>query len=70
MGPTPVVAADAARALVGAKPTDDAFAEAGRRAAAPLSPDGDLHASSEYRKHVAGVLTRRALTRAVSRATR
>jgi len=68
VGPTPVVARDAARGLIGVKPADDAFAEVGRRAAAPLRPDGDLHASSEYRKHVAAVLTRRALARAVSRA--
>jgi len=67
VGPTPVVARDAARGLIGVKPGDDVFVEAGRRAAAPLRPDGDLHASSEYRKHVAAVLTRRALARAVSR---
>lgn len=68
VGPTPVVAREAADALVGVKPTADAFEDAGRRAAAPLRPDGDLHASSEYRKHVAGVLTRRALARAAERA--
>jgi CO/xanthine dehydrogenase FAD-binding subunit len=68
VGPTPVVAPDAARALVGVKPTAEAFAEAARRAAEPLTPDGDLHASGEYRKHVAGVLTRRALARADERA--
>jgi carbon-monoxide dehydrogenase medium subunit len=39
-----------------------------RRVAAPLAPDSDLHASSDYRKHLAGVLTRRALTRAAARA--
>jgi CO/xanthine dehydrogenase FAD-binding subunit len=68
VGPTPVVARDAARALIGVTPTPEAFEDVGRRAAAPLRPDGDLHASSEYRTHVAGVLTRRALARAVSRA--
>ena len=67
VGPTPVVARDAARALVGVKPTPEALEDVGRRAAAPLRPDGDLHASSEYRKHVAGVLTRRALARAAQR---
>ena len=68
VGPTPVVAADAARALVGVKPTPEAFEAAGRRVSDRLQPDGDLHASSEYRKHVAGVLTRRALARAAQRA--
>jgi CO/xanthine dehydrogenase FAD-binding subunit len=69
VGPTPVVAHEAARALVGVKPTPEAFEEAGRRAAAGVHPDGDLHASSEYRTHVAGVLTRRALARAAERVT-
>jgi len=68
VGPTPVVAHEAARALIGAKPTTEVLEDVGRRAAAPLRPDGDLHASSEYRTHVAGVLTRRALARAALRA--
>jgi len=67
VGPTPVVAREAARQLVGAKPTPEILEDVGRRAAADLHPDGDLHASSEYRRHVAGVLTRRALTRALER---
>ena len=67
VGPTPVVAREAARQLVGARPTPEVLEDAGRRAAADLEPDGDLHASSAYRKHVAGVLTRRALARAVER---
>jgi CO/xanthine dehydrogenase FAD-binding subunit len=68
VGPTPVVAREAARALVGVRPVAAAFEEAGRRVAAGVTPDGDLHASSEYRKHLAGVLTRRALARAAERA--
>ena len=62
------VAREAARGLIGAKPTPEALEDAGRRAAAGLQPDGDLHASSQYRTHVAGVLTRRALAQAVERA--
>jgi len=69
VGPTPVVARDAAQTLVGATPTPEAFEEVGRRVSALVNPDSDLHASSEYRKHVAGVLARRALTRAAARAT-
>jgi CO/xanthine dehydrogenase FAD-binding subunit len=68
VGPTPVVAREAARALVGVRPAPAAFEEAGRRVAAGVEPDGDLHASSEYRQHLAGVLTRRALARAAERA--
>ena len=67
VGPTPVVARDAVRALVGVKPTADAYTEVGRRVASALTPDSDLHASADYRKHLAGVLTRRALARAVER---
>jgi carbon-monoxide dehydrogenase medium subunit len=67
VGPTPVVARDAARALVGVKPTDDALMDVGRRVAGALMPDSDLHASADYRKHLAGVLTRRALARAAGR---
>jgi CO/xanthine dehydrogenase FAD-binding subunit len=68
VGPTPVVARDAARALIGVKPTGDVFEAAGRRVSDSVQPDSDLHASSDYRKHVAGVLTRRALARAAERA--
>ncbi len=68
VGPTPVVAAEAAAVLVGGRPDARALEEAGRRAAAAVRPDSDLHASAEYRTHVAGVLTRRALARAVERA--
>jgi CO/xanthine dehydrogenase FAD-binding subunit len=67
VGPTPVTARDAARAMVGVKPAAGAFEDVARRVTAPLSPDSDLHASSDYRKHLAGVLTRRALARAVER---
>jgi CO/xanthine dehydrogenase FAD-binding subunit len=70
VGPTPIVARAAASTIVGARPTPVMLEEAGRRAAADLRPDSDLHASSEYRQHVAGVLARRALGHAVERAQR
>jgi aerobic carbon-monoxide dehydrogenase medium subunit len=69
VGPTPVVAREAVRSLVGVKPSPAALEEAGRRVSAALRPDSDLHASSEYRQHVGGVLARRALARAYERAT-
>ena len=69
VGQTPIVAREAARALVGVKPTAAAVDDVGRRVADTVRPDGDLHASSEYRQHLAGVLTRRALARAAERAT-
>jgi CO/xanthine dehydrogenase FAD-binding subunit len=68
VGPTPIVARAAASRIIGARPTPVMLEEAGRRAAADLRPDSDLHASTEYRQEVAGVLTRRALGHAVDRA--
>lgn len=68
VGPGPVLAREAAQTLVGVKPTTAAIEEVGRRVAERVTPDSDLHASSDYRKHLAGVLTRRALARAAGRA--
>ncbi|MBI2462263.1 MAG: xanthine dehydrogenase family protein subunit M [Candidatus Rokubacteria bacterium] len=65
VGPTPVLAEEAARVLVGDRPTPQAFEAAARKVSEGLRPDADLHASAEYRRHVAGVLARRALARAV-----
>lgn len=68
VGPTPIVAQDAATTLIGGRPTPAALEDAGRRVQQGLRPDSDLHASAEYRTHVAGVLTRRALGHALERA--
>jgi carbon-monoxide dehydrogenase medium subunit len=43
----------------------DATADAARRALQPL---GDIHATAEYRRHLAGVLTLRAIRAALDRA--
>jgi carbon-monoxide dehydrogenase medium subunit len=45
-----------------------AIEAAGRRASELVEPDADIHASADYRRHLAGVLTERALTRAAERA--
>jgi len=66
VGPVPVRALDAERALVGGAPTPSALAEAGRLAAAAVDPVDDIHASAAYRRRLAGVLTTRALTDALS----
>jgi CO/xanthine dehydrogenase FAD-binding subunit len=68
VGPTPMLAERAARGLIGQRPTPELFQEIGRRVSEGLQPDSDLHASAEYRKHVAGVLTHRGLARALERA--
>jgi CO/xanthine dehydrogenase FAD-binding subunit len=69
VGGTPVVARAAAGALVGVSPTADTIADVARRVSDAVEPESDLHASGDYRKHLAGVLTRRALVRASARAT-
>lgn len=50
--------------LVGQRIDEAAMAAAGREAAAHLQPDGDTHASADYRRRVARHLTVRAITEA------
>ena len=55
----------AERALDGAEPGGDAFAEAARAAAAAVDPPSDVHGSAEYRKDLTDVLVRRGLAEAM-----
>ena len=66
---TPVRVAEAEQLLDGNAPDPTLFAEAAKVVSAAVEPTADDHASSEYRTHVAGVLTRRGLTEAAARAT-
>jgi carbon-monoxide dehydrogenase medium subunit len=43
--------------------TDAVIEAAARRASESVEPDSDIHASADYRRHLAGVLTARALRR-------
>lgn len=70
LGPTPINADAAARHLTGKSPTDALFVEAGKLAAAATSPGKDRRGSIEYKQEMARVLTVRALTLALARATR
>jgi CO/xanthine dehydrogenase FAD-binding subunit len=65
----PYRAVAAETALLGATPDDAAFAEAAAVAAADVDPPSDLHGTAAYRKHLTGVLVRRGLEQATSRAT-
>ncbi len=60
---------EAQDALVGHRPQAAPFAVAARLAAASCAPVSDQRGSVEYKRHVAGVLTERALRRAATRAT-
>jgi carbon-monoxide dehydrogenase medium subunit len=68
VGPTSVHAARAAGALHGNSPSEELFAEAGKMAAEDCSPFADGRGPVDYKRHLAGVLTKRALRRAVARA--
>ena len=66
----PVHARAAEDALRGREPSAETLARAAHAARDALAPPSDAFVSGAYRRHVAGVLCRRALTRAVERARR
>lgn len=68
VGPTPIKPDAVPRLLVGQRPSEPVLEAAGQAVSGAVSPDSDIHASADYRRHVAGVLTRRALARAFERA--
>jgi carbon-monoxide dehydrogenase medium subunit len=57
----------AEHAVQGERPSAELFAHAGRLAAAACEPVSDQRGSAEYKRHVVGVLTERALMRAAQR---
>jgi CO/xanthine dehydrogenase FAD-binding subunit len=61
---TPVVFPEAADTLQGSRLEDDVIGSAAESAAAGLAPGEDLHASADYRRHLAKVLVARALREA------
>ncbi len=61
MGSVPVRAAAVEQALVGQAPTSDAVRAACAAAGDGTTPPTDANADADYRKHLAGVLTRRAV---------
>lgn len=67
MGPTPLRATATEQALAGAGVGGDAIAGAARHAAEGTEPSDDLNAHADYRRHLAQVLTRRAVVAAAGR---
>jgi CO/xanthine dehydrogenase FAD-binding subunit len=72
MGEGPFRAREAEQLLQGrrldSKTFKDAFAEAVGKVVAAVDPHDDVHASSSYRRHLAGVMAAQALERALARA--
>lgn len=64
----PVRAREVEAALVGAEAAPSTFEDAARDAVRDLEPAGDVHGSGGYRRHLAEVTVRRALTEAARRA--
>jgi aerobic carbon-monoxide dehydrogenase medium subunit len=68
VGPTTVHLTRAEELLRGSAPSDELFAQAGQIATEDCNPFADGRGPVDYKRHLAGVLTRRALSRAASRA--
>jgi aerobic carbon-monoxide dehydrogenase medium subunit len=67
-GPTTIHATRSEELLRGRDPSDELFAEAGALASEDCSPTADGRGPVDYKRHLAGELTKRALRRAAERA--
>ncbi|MEE2995911.1 MAG: xanthine dehydrogenase family protein subunit M [Pseudomonadota bacterium] len=68
VGPSPVRLRDAEDRIRGAGLTEDALSKAREAASSAVDPDGDVHATADYRRKLAGVMTGRAVQKAAARA--
>lgn len=67
VGETPIDASSAAEVLVGGTPTEAAIRDVAASVQGMIDPGGSVHATAAYQRHVAGVLTERALRTAHQR---
>jgi len=70
VGPTTMHIERAEQLLIGKAPSEDLFAQAGALASQDCSPSADGRGPVDYKRHVAGVLSKRALSRAAASALR
>ena len=68
VAPTPLLAREASDLLVGREVSAEVIEEAAAAARAIARPISDMRGSAEFRTHLVGVLTKRALNGAVARA--
>lgn len=68
VSPVPRRAAEAEAVLLDQRPGEDVFASAADEAGRAADPVDDIYGSSEYKRHLVGVLTRRALNAAAVQA--
>ncbi|HSS50339.1 MAG TPA: xanthine dehydrogenase family protein subunit M, partial [Thermoanaerobaculia bacterium] len=67
-GDVPIAAREAAGLLAGQEISPEAIAAAADQAAREIRPFSDLHATADFKRHLARVITGRALRKAVERA--
>ena len=66
VGSTAVRVGEAEALLIGHEPSAERFALAAQAVSNTLDPVPDVHGTTAYRKHLAGVLTKRGLTQATT----
>ena len=68
VAPTPVLAKEAGFYLAGKRISEESIQKAAASAQTVAHPITDMRGTAEYRRHLVGVLTRRALHSAIERA--
>jgi carbon-monoxide dehydrogenase medium subunit len=69
VGETPVDVSDTVASLVGTDCSDKAIDTAAADVQGTIEPFGNVHATADYQRHIAGVLVKRTLATALQRAS-